>query len=93
MFNLFKKKSKVIKKLKNKKISDNQSITFTDLLKQPIIISREVDGHNILLGLGIDDKKVILDQELCVLLLSVLKEYCMTNDIENTLDILNEKGE
>lgn len=93
MFNIFKKKPKAIKKLKQKAIKENQAIQFTDLLKQQITITRELDGRNILLGLHIDDKKIILDNELSLLLVSILKEYCMTNDIEQSLEVFNEKGE
>ena len=93
MFNIFKKKLKIIKKLKQAKIKENQLLIFKDLLNQEVSITRKLDGHNILLGLNIKDEKVILDQELCVLLLSVLKEYCLTNDIEQSLSILNDKGE
>lgn len=93
MFNIFKKKPKAVKKLKQAKIKENQSLIFKDLLNQEVSITREIDGHNILLGLNIKDEKVILDQELSVLLLSVLKEYCMTKDIEQSLSILNDKGE
>ena len=93
MFNIFKKKPKPIKKLKQAKVKENQALVFKDLLDQDIKITREVDGHNILIGVTVDDKKVILDDELCVLLLSVLKEYCMTKDIVNSLEVLEEKGE
>ena len=39
----------------------------------------------------IDDKKIILDNELSLLLVSILKEYCMTNDIEQSLEVFKEK--
>ena len=90
MFHIFKKKPKAIKKLKQIELQENQALAFKDLLRQEINITREIDGHNILLGIAIDDKKIILDQELSVLLLSVLKEYCMTKDIKNSLALLKE---
>ena len=93
MFNLFKKKSKIIKKLKTQKIKENQALVFKDVLGQSIKLIRKLDGHSILLGLEIDDKQIVIDQELSIVLLSILKEYCMTNDIENSLALGEEKGE
>lgn len=93
MFNLFKKKPKAIKKLKQNKVTLDKAINFKDLVNNKISITRELDGNSILLGINIDDKKIILDNELSLLVLSVLKEYCMTNDIEQSLDVLTNKGE
>lgn len=93
MFNLFKKKPKAVKKLKQNKITLDKAINFKDLVNNKVVITRELDGNNILLGINVDNKKIILDTELSLLLLSILKEYCMTNDIEQSLDTLTSKGE
>ena len=92
--NSSKKKPRILNNSKQKiLVNFNESLTFSDLLRQPIYLTREISGNDILLGLGIKDSKVILDKELCLLLIAVLKEYCLTNDILNSFEMLREKEE
>ena len=92
MFNFLSRKHSKKKATESIKSTDlMESLTFNDLLEHPLVITREPSGNNLFLGLQVGDKKVILDGELCVLLMSVLKEYCMTNDIKNSLEMVKEK--
>ena len=89
MFKIFKK----IKKSTKAKIQidPNESLAFRDLLRQSIKITREISGNEILIGVNIDKSKIILDKELCLLLISILKEYCLTDDILNSFEMLRER--
>ena len=91
MFNIFKKKNKALFNNKNLKANTNENVIFKDLLGQQLQITREISGNEVLFGLGIDKNKAILDKELCFLLISILKEYCLTNDILNSFEMLREK--
>ena len=93
MFNFFKKKPRILNNKKAHTIETDESLAFTDLLRQSVKITREISGNEILIGLKVNDTKLIFDKELCLLLLSVLKEYCLTNDILNSFEMLRDKEE
>lgn len=85
-------------KMKTKKIQNNINSEFTidfkDLTSQDIIIKTKQSGNkvNFLLSNKKNDFEIILDEELCAVLIVILQDFIKNKNLNNMYNLLKEEG-